>query len=306
MEKEKKKKILIISGVFLLLIICIILFLLLRKNKPYVIEKGIPILSADEEYSISTEPYFKDANGNVIDVDGTTWSISKVTYKFYDYSVSEPDEDNYVTHKFKIEAKTPIEYLEENNRNYPYHKYTFLFTQPSIFDYYTGTIFSEKHVSKNNTVNYHDINSNNDDMAFTEVTWEGKTHKIGVRVESSMKWDGIKKTDNGNGTSTIKDTSTTNIEINIYAPKEYDGLLTFFKKKETTKQDLLDQLDYNNRYKELVKEAEKTGVKSDELKDMEERNNKHFKLLESKTKDKEELKNDTFYVIRVSDIKKAK
>ena len=56
----------------------------------------------------------------------------------------------------------------------------------------------------------------------------------------------------------------------------------------------------------MVKEAEKTGVKSDELKDMEERNNKHFKLLESKTKDKEELKNDTFYVIRVSDIKKAK
>ena len=311
-KNKNKKKILIIIGVILLLFICILLFFLLKGKsskeeiKPYVIEKGIEILPANGEYSVPVEPYFKDGNSKVIDVDGITMNKTKATYRFYDYSVSEPDQDNFVTHKFKVECKTPIEYIEQNNKKYPTHKYTSLFSQPSIFDYYTGTIFREKHVSTNNTVNYYDIKPTDEDMAFTEVTWDGKTYKIGVMVEASMKWDGIKKTNNGNGTSTVRDTATTSVVITMYAPKDYDGLMTFFDKKGTTKQDFLNQLDYSNKYNELVKEAEKTGEKSDELKDIEERSNKNFKLLEARTKDSKELKNDTFFVIRVSEIEKEK
>ena len=304
-KNNKKKNIFIVIGVLLFLFLLILLLLLLlgkKELKPYVEEKEIEVLPADGEYTIPVEPYFKDENKNVINIEGITWSKSTATYRFYDYSVSEPDADNYVTHTFKVEATLPIEYVEETGRAYQYHKYTFLFVQPSIFDYYTGTIFKEKHVS-NGTVNYYDVKPTEEDMAFTEVTWKDKTYKIGVRVEVSMKWDGINKTSNGDGTNTIKDKSTTYVDITIYAPKEYDGLMTFFSKKGTTQQDFLNQLEYNKKYNELVKESNDTGQKSDELKDMEYEINNTFRLLDARKKGEKELKNDAFYVIKVSDIK---
>lgn len=302
---KNKKIILIISCIIILLIICGLIFLLLR-NRPYVIAKGIKVSSPNDEYSITVEPYFKDENKNVIDIDGMTWKKSTSKYRFYDYTVSEPDEDNFVTYKFKIESKTPIEYIEENNRDYPYHRYTFFFRQPSIFDYYTGTIFNEKIVSIDNTTNYYNVKTTEEDMAFTEVTWKNKTYKVGVRAESLFKWDGINKTDNGDGTKTVRDTATLSVEIIIYAPKEYDGLMVFSSKKGTSKQDLFDQLEYNKKYNELVKEAEETGKKSNELIEMEENNSKHFKLLEARSKGEKDLKNDSFFVIRVSEIEKEK
>ena len=314
MKKNNKKKnktiIFIILGLFLIVFL-VILFLLLKGNltnrlKPYVKEKDIEILPADEKYSISVEPYFKDKNKNVIDVEGITWSKTTSTYRFYDYSVTKPDSDGYVTHTFMVDITTPIKYVEESNRTYPYHTYATFFRQPSIFDYYTGTVFKEIHVSKSNTVNYYDTKPTDEDMAFTEVSWKDKTYRIGVKAESSMKWDGINKTDNGDGTRTVKDKTIIFIEITIYAPKDYDGLMVFLNKKGTSKQDLFDQIEYNKKYNELLKEYNETGKKSEELKEIEERNTKNFKLLDSRVKGEPELKNDTFYVLRVSDIKPKK
>ena len=318
-KNNKKKIVLILLGVLFIFIVILLLILLLSGKKirtyveekeveirPYVEEKEIEILPADGEYSISVEPYFKDVNKNVIDLEGITWSKTASTYRFYDYSVTEPDSEGYVTHTFNVDITTPIEYVEESNRTYPYNKYTSVLSQPSIFDYYTGTVLKEVHLSKNNTVNYYDVKPTEEDMAFTEVSWKDKTYRIGVKIETSMKWDGINKTDNGNGTRTVKDKSTTFIEITIYAPKEYDGLMVFFNKKGTTKQNLFNQIEYNNKYNELVKEFNETGEKSEELQEMEERNTRNFKLLESKVKGEPELKNDTFYVFKVSDIKEKK
>ena len=302
-KKKNKTIIFIILGLFLI----VLLLLLIKKKKnelkPYVKEKEIEILPADGEYSISVEPYFKDKNNNVFDIEGITWKKTSSTYRFYDYSVTKPDSKGYVTHTFMVDITTPIEYVEESDRTYPYHTYTSFFRQPSIFDYYTGTVFKEIHLSKNNTVNYYDVKPTDEDMAFTEISWKDKTYRIGVKAETSMKWDGINKIDNGNGTRTVKDKSTIFIEITIYAPKEYDGLMVFLNKKGTSNQDLFDQLEYNNKYNELVKEFNETGEKSKELKEMEERNTRYFKLLESRVKGETELKNDTFYVIKVSDIK---
>ena len=163
MEKKnnKKKTIIIISIILfvILLIIALLLLLLPKKEKeikPYVIEKEIEVLPATEEYKLTAEPYFKDTNGNLIDLDGLTFKESIVTYKFLDYTKSEPDENNNVMHSFKIEATTPIEYLEDASKTYPMHKYTYLLSQPSLFDYYTGYIYKEKHVSSNNTVNLYE------------------------------------------------------------------------------------------------------------------------------------------------------
>ena len=309
-KKTNKKMIFIILGLFLIVFL-IVLLLLLKDNKTkalksYVEEKGIEILPADGKYSISVEPYFKDKNKNVIDIEGITWSKTASTYRFYDYSVTEPDNKGYVTHTFMADITTPIEYIEESNRTYPYHTYTSFFSQPSIFDYYTGTIFKETHLSKNNSVNYYDVKPTDEDMAFTEVSWNDNTYRVGVKAESSMKWDGINKTDNGNGTRIVKDKSTIFIETTIYVPKEYDGLMVFFNKKGTSKQNLFDQIEYKNRYNELVKEYNETGKKSEELQEMEEINTNNYKLLETGIKGEPELKNDTFYVLKVSDIKPKK
>ena len=119
-------------------------------------------------------------------------------------------------------------------------------------------------------MNYYDIKSTDADMAFTEVTWKDKTYRIGVRAETSMKWDGINKTDNGNGTKTVNDKSTIIIEVTIYAPKEYDGLMVFFSKKGTSKQNLFDQIAVGqNKSVEAVKATQALFEEALRLVDME-------------------------------------
>ena len=318
MEKNNKKNktiIFISLGLFLIVFLIVLLLLLkgketkvneIKELKSYVEEKGIEVLPADGKYSISVEPYFKDKKNNIIDLKDINMSKSTSTYRFYDYSVTEPDSEGYVTHTFMVDITTPIKYVKKSNKKYSYHTYTSCFRHPSIFDYYTGTVFKDTRSSKNNTVNYYDVKSTNEDMAFTEVSWKDKTYRIGVKADASIKWDGMKVAINGNGTITIKDKSTLFIKITIYAPKEYDGLMVFLNKESTSKQDLLDQIEYNNRYNELVKEFNETGVKSEELKEMEEINTSNYKLLDSNVKGQPELKNDAFYILRVNEIKPKK
>ena len=302
-DKKKKRIILIVIAVVLILLLILFLFMRGKGLKPYVEEKGIKLSSAKDTYTLSVEPYFKDENGNVIDMDGITFKESICTYEFSDYTVSEPDENGYATYSYKVTATTPIEYVEED-KTYPYHKYTYLFVQPSLFDYYTGQIYSEKHVSVNNSINYYDMNNVTEDMAFTEVTWKDQTYKIGVRVESESKWDGIKKESNGDGTNTVRDTRHTTVTTYVYAPKDYDGLMVFFRKNGTTKQEFKNILERNRKYKELVNEYNETGEKSEELIKMEEENAKTYKLLDPRKEGDKEYKNDAFHVFRMNEITK--
>ena len=161
-----KKKIIIISLIALLLVIgLIILIICIKKDKestikPYVEENNIKVVSSKDEFKIPFEPYARDkTDKSPIDIDGVNFEDTIGIYKFYGYSESDVDENNYVTCSFKYDVVVPISYTIDtsklNNTNWS-RSYAFL--QANVFDYYTGELYREKNISVTGNLNFHNIN----------------------------------------------------------------------------------------------------------------------------------------------------
>ena len=76
--------------------------------------------------------------------------------------------------------------------------------------------------------------------------------------------------------------------------------------KSGTNKERTDKISaYYDRFNELRKEAEETNQKSDELLKYEERANKVLSLFEASFDENIRYTKDDFYVVKVSDIKKA-
>lgn len=307
-----KKKIIIISLIALLLVIgLIILIICIKKDKkstikPYVEENNIKVVSSKDEFKIPFEPYARDkTDKSPIDIDGVNFEDTIGIYKFYGYNESDVDENNYVTYSFKYDVVVPISYTIDtsklNNTNWS-RSYAFL--QANVFDYYTGELYREKNISVTGNLNFHNINDVTDDMAYTNITWNDKEYKIGVRMESSSKWDGVTKVNSTGSIDTYNDTNRLTVIGYIYAPKDYDGVMVSLNKNGTSKDIVLKQIEFNNRYNELIKEEENKKEKSNELTQMENKLNKMYKLLDTQYMDKNKRKNKDFYVIRVNEISK--
>ena len=307
-----KKKIIIISLIALLLVIgLIILIICIKKDKestikPYVEENNIKVVSSKDEFKIPFEPYAKDkTDKSPIDIDGVNFEDTIGIYKFYGYSESDVDEDNYVTYSFKYDVVVPISYTIDtsklNNTNWS-RSYAFL--QANVFDYYTGELYREKNISVTGNLNFHNINDVTDDMAYTNITWNDKEYKIGVRMESSSKWDGVTKVNSTGSIDTYNDTHRLTMIGYIYVPKDYDGVMVSLNKNGTSKDIVLKQIEFNNRYNELIKEEENKKEKSNELTQMENKLNKMYKLLDTQYMDTNKRNNNDFYVIRVNEISK--
>ena len=76
-------------------------------------------------------------------------------------------------------------------------------------------------------------------------------------MESSSKWDGITKVNSSEGIDTYNDTNRLTIYAYIYAPKDYDGLMIALNKNGTSKEIVLKQIEFNNKYKVIL---EKNGL----------------------------------------------
>lgn len=307
-----KKKIIIISLTALLLVIgLIILIICIKKDKestikPYVEENNIKVVSSKDEFKIPFEPYARDkTDKSPIDIDGVNFEDTIGIYKFYGYSESDVDENNYVTYSFKYDVVVPISYTIDtsklNNTNWS-RSYAFL--QANVFDYYTGELYREKNISVTGNLIFHNIDDVTDDMAYTNITWNDKEYKIGVRMESSSKWDGITKVNSTGSIDTYNDTNRLTMIGYIYATKDYDGVMVSLNKNGTSKDIVLKQIEFNNRYNELIKEEENKKEKSNELTQMENKLNKMYKLLDTQYMDTNKRNNKDFYVIRVNEISK--
>ena len=307
-----KKKTIIISLIALLFVIgLIILIICIKKDKeitikPYVEENNIEIVSSTDEFKIPFKPYARDKEDKTpTEVDGVVFEDTIGTYKFYGYSESDVDENNYVTYSFKYDVVVPISYTIDtsklNNTNWS-RSYAFL--QATVFDYYTGELYREKNISVTGNLNYHNIDNVTDDMAYTNITWNDKEYKIGVRMESSSKWDGVTKVNSTGSIDTYNDTNRLTMIGYIYAPKDYDGLMIALNKNGTSKEMVLKQIEFNNKYNELLKDEQNNGKKSDELVEIEQKLNKIYKLLDTQYIDTNKRNKNDFYVIRVNEISK--
>ena len=273
---------------------------------PYVEENDIEILSAKEEYQNPVYIYTQDKDGKTIDIEEVEFKDSVKTYNFYDYSVSEEDENGYVTYSFKYDSDMEIEYKSIKNQNYSWY-YSYSSVSPGFFDYYTGDMYYVNSISldNRNVVLLQEDKSDDDEdkYKYTDITWNNKTYKIGVYTETESEWQGNKLLEDTNEYKKYGDTDKSKTTVYIYAPKDYDGLMVSILKRGSSKESFLNQMEQNNRYLELKKEAEETGEKSEELLKIEEKINRLTKLFESVYNENLKYTKDDFYVFRVSDIK---
>ena len=152
--KNKKIGIIIGSIVISTFVLALIFYFYVNNNqkenviKPYVEENNIEIVSSTDEFKIPIKPYAKNKEDKTpTEVDGVVFEDTIGTYKFYDYNISDVDENNYVTYSFKYDVVVPISYTVNTsilkNTNW-FRSYAFL--QANVFDYYTGELYREKNI----------------------------------------------------------------------------------------------------------------------------------------------------------------
>ena len=285
---KNKQKLLIVILSCMVLASAAAVFMIIKKT-PYVNLKGIETLSAKNIYSNPVYSYTTNTDNEIIDI-GSNFEDTSATFKFYDYHVSEPDEEGNETTTFKYDTTVPIKFTRTDYTYKDKYYYTYSISRPIFFDRYTGVEY-QKYTSR--------IDSDEETQLKTnEISWNGKTYKIGIRTETSSTWDGKKQESKDVYSDTNKVTTT----VYISAPKGYDGLMAAIFKLGSTKERLEKSLADSERLVELRKQAEETGEKSKELVKLEERQNRTKRLLESTLYEGMTYTANDFYVFRINDI----
>ena len=297
-----KKKIIISVSVILVVIVAIIGVIrwINSRNpkekieeivaKPFVEENNIQILSTEDEYKLPVEPFAVDENNNIVNVDGFNLEKSTATFKFYDFDVSEEDENGYVVYSFKYDLEVPITFTVDLSKTNPYWRYNFSIPDLIKFDYYTGEIYKDKTIGLND-YNTYNIGST-EDMNYTDISWNNKTYKIGVRTESKSKWDGYEEVQTVDRIKTFLDTYRATMSVFISTPKGYNGLMGAFHKAGASLSDFLAEKEsYNNYINEQKDDTD------------EEKQNTTMTVFDCNYDPEIKYSKDDLYVIKLTDIK---
>ena len=110
---------------------------------------------------------------------------------FYDYNVSVEDENGYTTTSFKYDIEIPIEYTVDTKQSNEQWSRSLALPMIATFDKYTGDLYREKNETISGKINYYNIDDigGTEEMNYTNINWDDKTYKIGVRTEAETKWE---------------------------------------------------------------------------------------------------------------------
>ncbi|MBQ6492975.1 MAG: hypothetical protein IJI92_10715 [Erysipelotrichaceae bacterium] len=272
--------------------------------KPFIEEYGFEILPADKDYSNPAYVYITDLDINIIEPEGFTVEDSMQTSRFYDYSVTK--EDDHYLYTFLCDEAVPIT-ITAAETDYDWY-YIYSSVSSVVFDANTGICYKANTVSLDDStvfVDYSTMGPEDDDFSYTDITWNGETYHIGVCEEFVFNWNPLPVEETEDGHVIYNDTGRTTIRYSIKTDKEYDGMMVAVLKSGTNKERSNKYTAYFNRYQELLKEADETGTKSEELLKYEERSNRALSLFESSYDEDLVYTKDDYYVFRVSDIPKA-
>jgi len=297
-----KKKIIISVSAILVVIVAIIgvvLWINSRNTKekieeivakPFVEENNIQILSTKNEYKLPVEPFTIDENNNIVNIEGFNIEKATATFKFYDFDISEEDENGYVVYSLKYDLEVPIKFTVDLSKTNPYWRYNFAIPDLIKFDYYTGEIYKDK------TIGLNDYNTYNigttEDMNYTDVSWNNKTYKIGVRTEAKSKWDGYKEVQTVDVIKTYSDVYRATMSVFISVPKGYNGLMGALHKDGASLSDFqAEKKSYNNYINEHKDDSD------------EEKQNTTITLFDCNYNPEKKYSKDDLYVIKLTDIK---
>lgn len=232
--------------------------------------------------------------GEIIDI-GNEFKETTASYKFYDYTVSEPDEKGIETISFKYDTTAQITFTRTDYSYKEKYYYTYSLIRPIVFDYYTGEQYLRNSV-------HSDAPDSDKTLKTNEITWSGKTYPISVLLESESEWSGKEEVSK----NIFTDTNHTITTVTISAPKGYDGLMVAIFNPGLTEELYAKNQENSKKLENLKAQAEETGEKSEELIKLEEKQNTATELLKSTSYEDYYYAPSDFTVIWVNDITPAK
>ena len=153
---------------------------------------------------------------------------------------------------------------------------------------------TQENVAVNSKINYYNTDNIGvtEDMNYTNIEWNGKSYKIGLRLEAESKWEGKQELEDIDGIKKYSDVCKANVNAYVYAPKDYDGVMIAMQKSGTSIEAIEKEIEAYNKYVSENNQANEQQVGN-------------YKLLESKYDTNSKLSNDEFYVFRLTDLEKA-
>ena len=295
-----KKKIVFFLSI-ILLIMCLVLTGCAKKEIPFGEKHNLEIANKDDTFEVPIYYYTTDKDGNIITIDGLEFEPHKMVCKYRDWNISEPDENGNVTISYTCDMDINLEYRTPIT-NFQWY-YTFFFNSSIPFDYYTGELYSRSTVNEKGDTVFFDSNTGKDEYAYTDIVWNGKTVKIGVLNKSyNNGWGQQEYLGEENGKYHYKNTTSQSITTYITMPKDYDGVLVALNKDGSTKELFEEKNDKYNRKQELIKQADETGEKSEELIKIEQDEERVKKLVDPNDESRKDLKAEDYYIFKTADI----
>ncbi len=245
--------------------------------------------------------YSINANGEAKKYNNLEFIQNKMSYSFHDYKKTEPDKDGNIIVNVEMDAMGTIEYYSASTEKF---YYSFFYTIPIFFDYYTGyTLTAHMESSDGSTIIYQNGEEDQKDKEkyqFTEIEWNGKKEKIGIYFDINSNKYGEKnivKQKDGSFHSNIPVSLKGSIEIKM--PKDYDGLVIATNINSSNEERFNVVKEEYNKLVDLQKAAKEDKEKQAELDQYYKERNSSTLIYDSE--DSEDIKPEDYYCIKIAD-----
>ncbi len=145
----KKIEIIIAVIMFIIIMSLIGVSIWLYQNKieiPYCQRSNFTFSDKDITWRVPITFFATDSENNIIEVEGLDFVDKNADIKFRNWNTSEVNEDGKVDISFDVYMFIPIEYTINTNIEIPEWHYSYNYTTPYLFDYYTGEILHAKNI----------------------------------------------------------------------------------------------------------------------------------------------------------------
>ena len=293
----KKIKYLIIALLLLITTGCVF-------NTPFYKKYKIEYANPNETFHTPAGFFAVDEDGNIVDLEGVTFTQNKTNIKFSNFKKSEPDKDGYVIISYDTEMSVDIDFKATKQEERWY--YSCSFNSPMLYDAYTGTILNQNMVSDGNenglSFQNGELVENKKEFKDNVIKYGGKEYHIGIYyISYGRSYDGGKDLGTEDGATHIKDKATEKTTRFIKVPKDYDGLTLVVNKKGSSVEYAKETAADAKKYRELLKKYEETGKKSKELEEIEKNSGKYHKLVDPSDEVRKEFTAEDYYHINVSE-----
>ena len=244
--------------------------------------------------------YSKNVNGEVEKYDDVEFIQNKMSYSFHDYKKTEPDIDGSIIVNIEMDVTGTMEYYSSRKEKY---YYSYFYTIPIFFDYYTGyTLTAHMDSSDGSTTIYQNGEEDQKDKEkyqFTEIDWNGKKEKIGIYFDINSNQYGEKNIVKEDGRLHVNVPTSLKGSIEIKMPKDYDGLVIATHINGSNEERFNVVKKEYNKLVDLQKAAKEDKKKQKELDQYIKERNSSTLVYDSKNS--ENIKPEDFYCIKIAD-----